>query len=72
MDSATVISGRSNGVWHYRVRALSKGQVTPWSEAVRVEVTHHSLNRAGLFLLTGAIVFFALAWVIIRADQSER
>lgn len=65
-DHGTFESGLPDGVYHYRlVRAGRTGPV------YTVEVRHHSLDRAFLFLGTGAIVFLVLLFILIRADRSS-
>lgn len=75
-DRATVVSGRSDGVMHYRVRAqFADGSITDWSEATNVTVQHHSLTQALLLFALGALVFVATILLIItgnRAHQRER
>lgn len=60
-DRATVISGKPDGAWHYRVRASVNGQPGPWSDPVTVTVAHHNLSRAFMFLLLGFFVSNQLA-----------
>lgn len=72
-DRATVISGRGDGVFHYRVRAvLENGDHSAWSEPRRVEVAHHPLGQAiGLFIL-GGVVFLATVGLIVAGSRLER
>ncbi|SEL01703.1 hypothetical protein [Ectothiorhodospira marina] len=72
-DGATVISGRSNGTFHYRVRArMEDGSQTEWSDAQRVEVKHHSIAQAfGIFTL-GGLVFVATAGIIAFGTRANR
>lgn len=67
-ESATVISGRLDGTYHYRIRA-GRG---PWSEPVSVTVRHHSLAQAFAFLAVGAVVFVATALLIISGHRRHR
>ena len=71
-DRATVISGKPNGTWYYRVRASDDAQAGPWSRAVSVTVDHHSLSRALMFLSLGVIVFVATATMIIRGSRDRQ
>lgn len=64
-DRATVISGKPDGTWYYRIRATGKGQAGPWSKAVVVTVDHHSLTRATGFFVLGLIVFIGILFVIV-------
>jgi hypothetical protein len=68
-DSATTISGKPDGKWYYRVRALRDGQPGPWSETVEVTVAHHSLSRALMFLTIGVIVFISIVITVIRGSR---
>jgi hypothetical protein len=68
-DSATVISGKPNGIWYYRVRAVNDADPGPWSETLAVTVAHHSLSRALLFLALGVLVFVAVVVMIIRGPR---
>jgi len=68
-DRATVISGRPNGTWYYRVRAVTSEQSGTWSEPVKVTVAHHSLSRALMFLSLGVIIFLAIVVLIIRGPE---
>ena len=71
-DRATVISGKPNGTWYYRVRAADGADPGAWSPAVTVTVAHHSLARALMFLSLGVIVFVATATMIIRGTRSTQ
>ena len=72
-DRATVISGRSDGVMHYRVRAqFSDGSVTDWSEPTSVTVQHHPLTQALLLFALGALVFVATIVLIITGNRTHQ
>jgi hypothetical protein len=72
-DEASVISGRRNGTYYYRVRAIPKqGTPGPWSDAVAVEVNHHPLARAFGFFTAGSIVFVATLALIVGASVRSR
>jgi len=71
-DRATVISGKPNGTLYYRVRALDSQHPNPWSESVIVEVRHHSLPRALMFLSLGVLVFLITVTMIIRGTRKEK
>lgn len=66
-DHGTFESGLPDGVYHYRLERA--GAVGP---VYTVEVRHHSLDRAFLFLGTGATVFLVLLFILIRADGRSR
>lgn len=70
-DTATIVSGRANGTYYYRVRALTNLPNNPWSTPVTVEVKHHSLARAAFFFSLGAIVFLATLVTVVIGYQSE-
>jgi hypothetical protein len=65
-DSATLISGKPDGHWYYRIRALGGTHTGDWSNTVAITVDHHSLVRALLFLSLGIIVFIAIMLLVIR------
>lgn len=67
-DQATVVSGRLDGVYHYRLRAAGG----PWGQAVRVEVQHHSLRKALSFLGAGAVVFVSTVILIVVGHRRHR
>lgn len=71
-DRATVISGKSDGTLYYRVRALDNLQPSPWSEPVAVEVKHHNLPRALMFLSLGILVFLITVTMVIRGARKEK
>jgi len=72
-DTARIISGRGDGDYYYRVRELNtQSREDGWSEVVHVQVQHHSLTRALLFFVIGAIVFVAtLAAIIVGNRQAS-
>jgi hypothetical protein len=64
-DNATVVTGLSNGEYHYRGRLVyPDGQSSSWSDPVRLSVEHHSLTRALSFFALGALVFIATLLLI--------
>jgi hypothetical protein len=73
-DQGTLISGRKNGQYFYRVRVLKQGQpVSAWSSPISMTVRHYSLTRAFTFLAAGATVFLAtLALIIFGSRQSQK
>jgi hypothetical protein len=70
-DRAAVVSGKANGTWYYRIRAIEDGQAGPWSSAALVTVAHHSLSRALLFFAVGLAVFIAIGAVVIRGARKS-
>jgi len=69
-DTATLVSGRRNGAYYYRVRNAVAGN--DWSNSVEVQVTHHPLSRAFMFFALGALVFVATLIVVIRGNLAHR
>lgn len=66
-DRASLLSGRVDGEYHYRIRVLdAHGTPGVWSAPTRVEVRHHPLGRAGAFFLLGLFVFVALVYAVLR------
>lgn len=61
-DLSTAISGLRNGNYFYRIRSQ---QSDDWSEAIKVEVAHHSLARAWGFFALGATMFIIMLLVLI-------
>jgi hypothetical protein len=68
-DRATMLTGRPDGEYHYRLRALHEDGPGPWSKTLRVEVRHHPLSRALLFFAMGALVFLATLAAILVGNR---
>ena len=72
-DRATLLSGRRDGDYYYRVRLQpQQGAPGAWSEVVKVSVEHHSLARAFLYFGIGAVVFLATAGLIVAGTLKSR
>jgi hypothetical protein len=72
-DLASVLSGRRNGNYYYRIRTVAQdGSHGPWSNIVKVTVQHHSLRRAFMFFTAGAIVFLAILGSIIYGSRKPQ
>lgn len=71
-DLATVLSGRADGQYYYRVRTMSSAGAGQWSEPVHVSVEHHSLARAFGFFAAGAVVFLATLGLIVFGTRQSR
>ena len=69
-DHATVLSGKRDGAWFYRIRQTGNGIPGPWSRPLEVTVRHHSLNRALLFFTIGGVVFGATALLIAAGTRT--
>jgi hypothetical protein len=66
-DRASVRTGRSDGTYHYRLRAIgSDAQATA---SVRVE--HHALPRAFAFFGVGLVVFASTVALVARGAEAE-
>lgn len=64
-DQASVMSGLPDGQYFYRMQA-NAGQ---WSEAIKVEVKHHTLEKAFAFFAAGAVMLFTLVFVLIKGAR---
>ncbi len=72
-DTASVFSGKPDGVWFYRLRTIGKdARTSDWSEPLRIEVAHHELRRALLVFATGLFVFLATVFMILRGTGKLR
>ncbi|MGD2113182.1 MAG: fibronectin type III domain-containing protein [Gammaproteobacteria bacterium] len=71
-DRATVISGKPDGIWYYRIRARDEQQAGAWSTPVQVTVAHHGLHRALVFFGLGVLVFLATIALITRGTGPAR
>jgi hypothetical protein len=71
-DTATVITGKPDGEYFYRVRVLGESGPGAWGEPLQVTVQHHSLARALQFFVVGALVFAVLLAVIFRGIREDR
>lgn len=71
-DTAHVVSGKPDGVFHYRIETAGGGTVL--ADPVVVTVRHHSLSRAFSFFALGAVVFLATLGLILfaRSAADER
>lgn len=67
-DTATVISGKPDGTYYYRVRLAhtKAGETVNWSNKASITVKHHPLSRAFMFFALGALVFLSILVVIVR------
>ncbi|WP_040405905.1 hypothetical protein [Ectothiorhodospira sp. PHS-1] len=69
-DRATVISGRGDGTFHYRVQAtLADDSRSDWSPPLTVEVRHHALHQALTLFGVGAVVFLATIALIVTGRR---
>jgi hypothetical protein len=71
-DLASLISGRSNGTYYYRIRARVRGGgATAWSDPVKVVVVHQPLDRAIAFFSVGAVVFLATLGLVVGGNLAN-
>lgn len=69
-DLATVISGKPDGEYYYRI-VIDDSKQGVQSNVVKVSVVHHSLVHAFLFFIAGAFVFTAILIVIFRGNRQQ-
>lgn len=66
-DHATIVTGRADGDYHYRLRADAAGSGVV--ARVTVSVRHHPLARALSFFAAGLFVFLATVWLVVRGPE---
>ena len=70
---STALSGRDDGLYRYRVRAVPEtGSAGPWSEPIELRVQHHSLSLAFTLFSIGAAVFLATAALVLIGHARSR
>jgi len=69
-DLARVISGKSDGIYYYRVVA-NNNPVQQMSNIVKVTVAHHALSNAFAFFTVGAFIFLAILVSIIIGNRKN-
>ena len=69
-DTATLISGKPDGTWYYRIRNINNGNTGNWSQPVVVTVSHHSLSRALTFFVIGFLMFIATVTLVIKGIRN--
>jgi len=69
-DLASVISGKANGDYFYRI-ATSANDRSHLSNVIKVTVAHHPLNNAIVFFIAGAIVFFTMLVFILKGNREK-
>ena len=70
-DGASVISGRPDGDYYFRIRFADVDQPS-WSPPLHVVVAHHSLTKALAFFGVGASVFVATIGLILYGSRRTR
>ena len=68
-DSSTVISGKADGEYFYRI--TTPENKSKFSNVVKVTVNHHPLENAFLFFIVGAIVFVATVLLIFKGNKKQ-
>lgn len=66
-DLATTVTGRSDGVYFYRLRRVEGGDAS--APVLRVVVAHHPLSRALAFFGLGAVVFGSTVVLVVRGSR---
>lgn len=69
-DLARVISGKSDGVYYYRVVADERASQI-MSNIIQVTVAHHPLTNAFLFFFVGALIFLAILISILKGNRQN-
>lgn len=73
IDTATTLTGLSNGNYRFRINTSDPATVDDelWSEPLSVEIAHHSLTKALAFFISGLIVFITLLWLLFFVAPSN-
>ena len=69
-DRATTLSGRADGVYHYRLVPLDRPGGAAGTPPIQVEVAHHPLSRALAFFTLGLVVFTSTVGLVVFGDRS--
>lgn len=69
-DLASVISGKPDGEYYYRI-VVDNNKQTLQSNTVKISVLHHPLLNAFLFFIAGAVVFAATLILIIKGNRQH-
>lgn len=72
-DTGITISGKENGIFRYRVEAISpESEDVISADTITVEVKHHSLQNAFLAFSIGALLFSLTAITIVFGHRKSR
>ena len=72
-DQASVISGKPNGRYEYKVLASTHALADSMpSNTIQVEVKHHSLRNALILFALGLFIFLSILFVILRNLRTTR
>jgi hypothetical protein len=69
-DLATIISGKPDGDYFYRIQSIGDDP-RQQSEIIKVTVAHHPLSTAFMFFIAGAIVFLATLFLILKGKRQN-
>ena len=69
-DLARVISGKSDGIYYYRI-VSNKNADQGKSNVVKVTVAHHPLTNAFIFFIVGALIFLAILFTIFKGNRDN-
>lgn len=71
-DTATTVTGLTDGRYYYRAALTSENETPPgWSEPVVLTVAHHSLTKAFTFFTLGVIVFLATLIMVMTGSKGK-
>ena len=65
-DSSSTVSGKPNGIYHYR---LDNSETS--SAVLTVKVAHHNPGKALGFFITGAVVFMLTLLLVIKGHKRD-
>ena len=72
-DRATFVSGLANGEYYFRIRTYNDAMgYGHWSDPVKLDVQHHSLELAFTLFGIGVVVFLATTALIIHGSLNQQ
>lgn len=70
-DLARVISGMPDGDYYYRLRRFQDSTIpSHWSQPLHIQVKHHSLQKALVFFIAGALVFLITMLFVVHRSHN--
>jgi len=66
-DTGSTITGLPDGTYYFRVGTAA----ARWSDPVRLEVSHHSLQRAFAFFALGLVVFLGTLGLVVYGARRQ-
>lgn len=69
-DQASLISGLGDGDYYYRVGVHTPDN-SEWSNTLHVQVEHHSLSKAFVFFILGAVMFVVTLTVLLVGNRHK-